>query len=83
MPEWRFSPFLTLGTGYEQVAAEGHAGRNPTDSTNQTAYAGVGARFYLARRFFLRGEYRYHMVFTSRDTNEVEDEWKLGFAFFY
>ena len=82
LPEWRFSPFLMLGTGYEKVQPKATLA-NPTDSTNQTAYAGVGARFYLTRRFFLRGDYRYHVVFTSRDINEVKDEWKLGFAFFY
>ncbi len=82
LPEWRLSPFLMLGTGWEKVQPKATLA-NPTDSTNQTAYAGVGARFYLTRRFFLRGDYRYHVVFTSRDTNEVKDEWKLGFAFFY
>ena len=81
-PEWRVSPFLMLGAGYEKVVPKVTLA-NPTDSTNQTAYAGVGARLYLTRRFFLRGDYRYHVVFTSRDTNEVKDEWKLGFAFFY
>ena len=81
-PEWRFSPFLMLGTGYEKVQPKATLAV-PTDSTNQTAYAGAGARFYLTRRFYLRGDYRHHVVFTSRDTNEVKDEWKLGFAFFY
>jgi uncharacterized protein YgiM (DUF1202 family) len=81
-PEWRFSPFLMLGTGFEQVVAKATLA-HPIDSTNQTAYAGAGARFYLTRRFFLRGDYRYHVVFTNRDNNEVKNEWKLGFAFFY
>jgi hypothetical protein len=39
----------------------------PLTRISQTAYAGAGARFYLTRRFFLRGEYRHHTVFTSRD----------------
>jgi len=82
LPEWRFSPFLMLGTGFERVVTKATLAQ-PTDDTNQTAYAGAGARFYLTRRFFLRGDYRYHVVFTSRDTNEVKSEWKLGFAFFY
>ncbi len=45
----------------------------PVDRTNQTAYAGAGARFYLTRRFFLRADYRRHTVFTSRDDNEEID----------
>ncbi|MCC7463702.1 MAG: SH3 domain-containing protein [Gammaproteobacteria bacterium] len=81
-PEWRFSPFLMLGTGWEQVVSKATLA-DPIDATNQSAYAGVGARFYLTRRFYLRGDYRHHVVFTSRDNNEVKNEWKLGFAFFY
>ena len=81
-PEWRVSPFLMLGTGWEKVVSKATLA-DPIDATNQTAYAGVGARFYLTRRFYLRGDYRYHVVFTSRDNNEVKNEWKLGFAFFY
>ena len=82
MPEWRFSPLVTLGTGFERTVPKTTLAV-PTDQNNQTAYAGVGARFYLGRRFFLRGEYRHHTVFTSRDSNEVMQEWKVGFAFFY
>lgn len=82
MPEWRLSPFITLGTGFDRVQPKVTL-TQPLDSTNQTAYVGLGARFYLTRRFFLRADYRYHTVFTSRDQNEVNQEWKLGFAFFY
>lgn len=81
-PQWRFSPFLTLGTGFERTEPKATLAV-PLDQDSQTAYAGFGARFYLGRRFFLRGEYRHHTVFTSRDSNEVKEEWKLGFAFFY
>ncbi|HTP39333.1 MAG TPA: SH3 domain-containing protein [Steroidobacteraceae bacterium] len=82
VPEWRLSPFITLGTGFDRVQPKVTL-TQPLDSTNQTAYVGLGARFYLTRRFFLRADYRYHTVFTSRDQNEVNQEWKLGFAFFY
>jgi len=82
VPERRFSPFFTLGGGYERVQSKVTLAR-PLDSHNQTAYVGVGGRFYLTRRFFLRGEFRSHEVFTSRNNNEVKHEWKLGFAFFY
>jgi hypothetical protein len=82
MPQWRISPFLTLGTGFERVEPKATLAV-PLDQDNQTAYAGVGARFYWGRRFFLRGEYRHHTIFTERDANEVKQEWKVGFAFFY
>jgi hypothetical protein len=82
MPEWRFSPFVTLGTGLERVEPRTTLVR-PVNQNYQTAYVGFGGRYYLARRFFLRAEYRSHTVFTNTDTNEVKTEWKLGFAFFY
>jgi opacity protein-like surface antigen len=82
MPQWRLSPFVSLGTGIVYVEPKGTL-VVPADRTDQTAYAGAGLRFYLTRRFFVRAEYRSHMVFTSRNENEEIDEWKIGLAFFY
>jgi hypothetical protein len=81
-PEWRLSPLVTLGTGMIHIEPKGTLVQ-PEDRTNQTAYAGVGLRYYWTRRFFVRGEYRSNMVFTDRNENEEIDEWKLGFAFFF
>lgn len=81
-PEWRISPLLTLGAGIIKITPKSTLVL-PEDRLDQTAYAGAGARFYLTRRFFLRGEYRHHMVFTSRNENEEIEEWKLSFAFFF
>ena len=81
-PEWRMSPFVTLGTGLVRTEPKTTLVRAP-DRNDQTAYAGLGVRFYVARNFFVRGEYRTHMVFTSRNENEEIDEWKLGIAFFW
>ncbi len=82
MPEWRLSPFVTLGTGVIQVEPKATLVQ-PLDRRDQTAYVGGGLRFYLGRRFFVRGEYKSHMLFTSRDENEEIDEWKIGLAFFF
>jgi hypothetical protein len=81
-PDWRLSPFVTLGTGFIKTEPKGTLVL-PEDRIDQTAYAGAGLRFYWTRRFFVRGEYRTHMVFTSRNENEEIDEWKLGLAFFF
>lgn len=81
-PDWRLSPLLTLGAGAIRIEPKSTLVM-PEDRTDQTAYAGAGLRFYLTRRFFLRGEYRHHMVFTSRNENEEIREWKLSFAFFF
>ena len=82
VPEWRIQPFLSLGTGVIRIRPEGTLVGTP-ERTDQVAYAGIGARAYLARRFMVRGEYKEYVVFTDRDENEEEMEWKLGFAFFF
>ena len=82
MPEARWSPFLTLGVGLVRIQPKATLVQ-PIDRTEQSAYVGGGVRYYLTRRFFLRAEYRAHYIFTKRNQNEVADEWKLGFAFFY
>ena len=81
-PEWRLSPFLGIGTGV--VYTEPRATIVlPQDRTDQTAYAGAGLRFYLTRRFFVRADYRWHTIFTSRDDNEELEEWKVVIACFF
>jgi hypothetical protein len=81
-PEWRLSPFISLGGGLFRVDEDAQR-PNLVDRTDQSAYAGIGARFYLTRRFFLRGEYKERIVFTSRNDNEELKEWKVGLAFFF
>jgi hypothetical protein len=81
-PEWRFSPFLTLGTGFVKTSPRATIVL-PLDREDQTAYAGAGARFYLTRRFYVRADYRWHTVFTSRDDNEEFEEWKVAIACFF
>ncbi len=81
-PEWRLSPFLELGTGVVYVEPRATI-VVPADRTNQTAYAGAGLRFYLTRRFFVRADYRWHTIFTSRDDNEELEEWKVMIACFF
>jgi Bacterial SH3 domain len=81
-PDWRLSPLVTLGTGMIWIQPKSTLVL-PGDRNDQTAYAGAGLRFYTTRRFFVRAEYRHHMVFTSRNENEEINEWKLGLAFFF
>ncbi len=81
-PDWRIQPFLSIGTGMIRIRPKGTL-VGTEDRTDQIAYAGVGIRAYLARRFILRGEYKEYVVFTDRDENEEAVEWKIGFAFFF
>ncbi len=82
VPEWRIQPFLSMGTGVIRIQPKGTLVGAP-DRTDQVAYAGIGVRAYLARRFIIRGEYKEYVVFTDRDENEEDIEWKIGFAFFF
>ena len=82
LPEWRIQPFLSIGTGVIRIEPEGTLVGSDI-RTDQVAYAGVGVRAYLARRFIVRGEYKEYVVFTDRDENEEDVEWKIGFAFFF
>jgi hypothetical protein len=82
LPDRRWSPLLMLGVG--EVHTEPKATLvQPSNRTEPTAYVGGGVRFYITRRLFLRAEYKAHYVFTKRNQNEEEDEWKAGFAFFF
>lgn len=82
MPEWRVSPFFSLGTGIINIEPKG-ASAQATDRTDQVAIVGLGLKSYLSRRFLLRLEYKGYIVLTTRNDNEDVDEWKAGFAVFF
>ena len=81
-PEWRVSPYFTLGTGMIRTEPKGTIVATE-DRTDNLAHVGLGVRTYLTRRFVFRAEYKTYVVFTSRDDNEEPSEWKVGFSFFF
>ncbi|MEL6870853.1 MAG: SH3 domain-containing protein [Pseudomonadota bacterium] len=81
-PEWRLSPYFTLGTGIVQTRPKSTLVSTP-DRIDQVSLVGAGLRAYVTRRFVLRAEYKSYVVLTSRDENEEIDEWKVGFGFFF
>ncbi len=81
-PEWRVSPFFTLGAGVIHTEPKSTIIQGE-DRTDQIGHVGGGFRIYATRRFLLRAEYKSYVVFTSRDDNEEVEEWKVGFAFFF
>ncbi len=81
-PEWRISPFFTLGAGMIHTEPKSTIVQSE-DRTDQIAHAGAGVRIYATRRFIVRAEFKSYVVFTSRDDNEEVEEWKVGFAFFF
>ena len=81
-PEWRLSPFFSLGTGI--IYTDPNVTLvDESDRTEQIGSVGVGVRAYLTRRFLLRAEYRNSVIFQDKDDNQEIDEWKAGFAFFF
>jgi uncharacterized protein YgiM (DUF1202 family) len=81
-PEWRYSPFFTLGSGVINTKPNTTLVQTQ-DRTDTTAHVGIGLHAYMTRRFFLRAEFRHYVVFTSREDNEEFDQWKIGFGFFF
>ncbi len=81
-PEWRISPFFTLGAGAIHTKPKSTIIQGD-DRTDQIGHVGGGFRVYVMRRFLVRAEYKSYVVFTSRDENEEVEEWKVGFAFFF
>jgi hypothetical protein len=81
-PNWRASPFFTLGTGTIRTQPKATLVA-PVDRTDSMAHVGLGVRAYLTRRFVFRAEYKSYVVFTSRNDNEEIREWKAGFSIFF
>ena len=80
-PEWRVSPFLTLGTGL--VETDPRAPQVGEVRTDNTVHAGLGVEAYITRRFLFRAEYRNYVVFQDRDDNAQVESWQTGFAVFF
>ena len=67
-PEWRVSPYFTLGAGMIRIEPKGTIVA-VDDRVDNTAHVGIGVRTYLTRRFVFRAEYKTYVVFMSRDDN--------------
>jgi len=81
-PSWRFSPFFTLGAGqlFVNPKATLAAAKNRSEDT---LHAGIGARYYISNRYFIRMEVKDYKVFTHRATNQEAIEWKIGLSVFF
>ena len=81
-PEWRLSPLFSLGLGrFNSTPKSTLVGAIATESN--TANAALGARFYLTRRFIVRGEYRRHVVFVDQSRINEYNELSLGISLFF
>ncbi|MGB5329936.1 MAG: SH3 domain-containing protein [Gammaproteobacteria bacterium] len=85
LPDWRISPYLTLGVG--QIETDPNSTLiSQNDDSNTFAQYGLGIQGYVTRSFLARFEVNEYVIFSStatRDDNEVIHEWKFGFAVFF
>lgn len=81
-PQWRYSPFLTIGGGVRETRPRSTL-VGTADRTDSVASVGGGMRIYLTRRLILRLQYKHYVVMTDRDDDEEVDEWKIGISAFY
>lgn len=81
-PNWRLSPFFTIGGGYLKTEPN-KSFVFASGSSDYFADVGVGFRYYLSRRLFFRADVKQNIVFIDNDNNGDFLEWKLGFSFFY
>ncbi len=85
LPDWRYSPYMTLGVGVIEVDPSSTL-ISQNDDTNTFAQYGLGIQAYVSRSFLARFEVNEYVIFSStatRDENEVINEWKFGFAVFF
>lgn len=81
-PNLRVSPFFTLGAGVLYVDPKATLVQT-NDREEETLLAGIGLRYYMTERYFLRMEVKDYKVFTDRDTDEEATEWKIGLSVFF
>jgi len=81
-PQWRLSPFVTLGTGEIKISPDTTL-VDTQERTNNVLQAGIGVYGYITRRFVARLQYNNNKLVTDRDENEEIDEWRLGLTAFF
>lgn len=81
-PQWRVSPFFSLGVGAIKTKNKNRLLRNP-DTNDDILNVGLGIKTYISQRFMFRAEYKSYVLLTSRDENEEPEAWKLGFSLFF
>lgn len=81
-PQWRISPFFTLGGGVAFIEPKATLVQSE-DRSDGLVDVGVGVRYYLTRRFLLRAQYKNFVILTDQETNQNAEEWKIGFSAFF
>jgi len=82
MPEWRLSPFFSLGLGRFHNTPKATL-VSAIETESNMANAALGARYYITRRFVVRGDYRRHVVFVDQSRINEYNEASLGISLFF
>ena len=81
-PEWRVSPYFTLGVGRFKNDPKGTlVGAKSTEDTS--ANAAIGVRFHATRKLMIRGDLRTYVVFIDDDRTDDFQELTFGFGFLF
>lgn len=78
-PEWRYSPFFSLGAGAIKSFQDSVL-VDPDDAQDNIMSVGAGLKIYLSHKVVARVEYNSLTVLTTRDNNEEVEEWKAGLS---
>lgn len=81
-PEWRLSPFFSLGLG-RFINTPRATLVSAIETRSTMANATLGLDYYVTRRFYVRADYRRHIVFVDVDRINEYNEMSLGVGFFF
>lgn len=81
-PDWRASPFFSLGYGNYKNEPRATLINAPVIDTD-TANAAVGVQFYVTQRFIARLDYRRHIAFINDNRTDKFNELSAGLYFFF
>lgn len=76
-PNWRYSPFFTLGAGALETLPDAVL-VDADDEVDNLVGVGAGVIVYLSHKVVIRLEYNKHTMLTTRENNEEVEEWKAG-----
>jgi uncharacterized protein YgiM (DUF1202 family) len=85
LPDFKYSPYLTLGLGKIEVSPNSTL-LAANDDVHTFAQVGIGIQRFVSRNFLFRFEVNEYVIFSTTSTsnnNEEVNEWKFGFAVFY
>ncbi|MEM8844798.1 MAG: outer membrane beta-barrel protein [Pseudomonadota bacterium] len=81
-PKWIVSPNFTIGYGRFKNKPRATL-IDAEDSDSDLGNVGVGARYYITERFFIRADYKRYVVLSSDNSNDEFDEFTGGLSFFF